>query len=319
MYEARSRLRWYIATLLDRAVAPAVNPAHTLVLSGFWRSGTTWLQELLAGWLRAKTIFEPFHLYVPDTQKLFADYGVAAQSPEFHELWFPYWDAADPQGHAPLRAYYRRALRGQVAGRAARAVRGGVAESFRRRLIVKFTRGAFSLGAAQAAFGFPLIHIHRDPRAVIASIRLTDWEWVFQHLSLQAQLLEGRDGRAGYFSRWEAAIREFDVPDVVTRVAAYWAIAECALAQAQGVSLRYEETLADPAGTLAPALETLGVPAGRLPDGAGRDSYSTSAGRRGASAQARISGWRETLRREEQARIEAVARAFGLENRLTAD
>ncbi len=319
MHEARSRLRFYLATLLDRAIAPAINPADTLVLSGFWRSGTTWLQELLAGWLGAKTIFEPFHLYVPATRKLFAHYGITDKPAEFQEVWFPWWDADSPGDHDPLRTYYRRALKGQIRGRAARALRGGVAESLRRSVIVKFTRGQFSLGTAQAAFGFPLIHIYRDPRAVIASIKMTDWDWMFNRLSLREQLLDLPDGRAGYFGQWEAAIRELDVPDPVSRIMAYWALSEKRLEEGlagRSALLGYEEVLRAPEEVLAPVLARLGVAAGSRPPAAGRDSYSTSGGRRGASETARMYGWRETLTAEEQAKIEGIARQFGLGERL---
>src|ERR1700744_1192686 len=53
-------MRWVdIALSLDRATHSLGLSKPVLFVSGFWRSGTTWLQEYLASGFHAKTIFEP--------------------------------------------------------------------------------------------------------------------------------------------------------------------------------------------------------------------------------------------------------------------
>ena len=44
---------------IDRGLAALGIARPLLIVSGFWRSGTTWLQECLAESLGAKTVFEP--------------------------------------------------------------------------------------------------------------------------------------------------------------------------------------------------------------------------------------------------------------------
>ncbi len=44
---------------LDLCAAPFVDPSEAVVVTGFWRSGTTWLQQTLARLHNAKTVFEP--------------------------------------------------------------------------------------------------------------------------------------------------------------------------------------------------------------------------------------------------------------------
>lgn len=37
-----------------------IDPTRTLIINGFWRSGTTWLQKCATDILQAQSIFEPF-------------------------------------------------------------------------------------------------------------------------------------------------------------------------------------------------------------------------------------------------------------------
>lgn len=314
-----------LAAHLDRLLAPRLAPKNTVVVSGFWRSGTTWLQEALAELLQAKTLFEPFHYMTPTTKRLFKYYHVAQRGRRFQELFIPYCAPENFDGHF-LQSYYERALRGDVPGFAVRVLRRSLQESLRTRLVVKFTRGQFSLHAAQQAFDMPVIHVYRDPRAVIASAKLTDWYWMFDHLSLRAQLLEIKDGRRRHFEQWEELFRLYE-DDKVARLAAYWAITEKFLYDAFAdrrsriVIVNYQALLRRKEELMAEMLERLGVkiPARRRAAKISRDSYSTSETRKGASTEERLAGWRKVLTPEEITTIERIVRRFGLEERLRED
>jgi len=307
---------------IDHALADQINPADTVVVSGFWRSGTTWLEETLAEILQAKTIFEPFHFLVPAAKQLFKYYGVAKKSESFRELFIPYCGERALEMNPLLHHYYDRALRADLAGRAVRVLRKNALESHRARVLVKFTRGQFSLRAAQKTFSMPIIHVYRDPRAIVASAKMTDWYWLFDHLSLKEQLLEIKDGRAEFFAQWQEEIHEYD-GDKVSRIAAYWAMTEKFLQNAFAKSasriafVSYERLCREPE-LIQHILGRLNVQKlwnGNLPAVTG-DSFSTSNQRRGISSADRIRGWINVLSRPEIAAIEAVVRHFGFDNRL---
>ena len=310
-----------LAAEIDHRLASQLQPRDTIVVSGFWRSGTTWLQEYLAEILGAKTIFEPFHFKVRAAQKLFKHYGVAKKSESFHELFIPYCAERTLDPSSLLYRYYDGTLRADLPGRAVRVLRQDASESERTRVVVKFTRGQFSLAAAHRTFAMPIIHLYRDPRAVVASAKMTDWYWLFDHLSLQEQLLEVNDGRADYFRRDAEALREYD-RDKIARIAAYWASTEKFLrdafaeAQSRIVLVSYEKLCRQPESVLE-ILAQLNVPTerhGSSPAGRG-DSFSTSPQRRGASAAERIGGWTNVLSSAEIAMIESIVEHFGLNTR----
>lgn len=311
-----------LAEAVDFELADQLNPADTVVISGFWRSGTTWLEETLTEILGAKTIFEPFHFLVPAARRLFKHSGVAKKTTPFHELFMPYCGATKLESQSLLHYYYDRALRAGLSGRAVRVLRKSAAESYRTRVLVKFTRGQLSLNAAQNTFAMPLIHVYRDPRAVIASAKITDWYWLFDHLNLPEQLLEPPDGRADFFRCWTDEIHRFNHEKTV-RIAAYWAITEKFFSQAlangarRAVFIGYEELCRKPE-ILLHILERLNVPTVAIENltAISSDSFSTSAARRGASVEERISGWKKILSSAEIATIESVIQHFGLEARL---
>jgi hypothetical protein len=303
---------------LDRLLAGRIDPSRSLVVSGFWRSGTTWLQETLAGLLDAKTIFEPFHFSVGAARPLHEHHGVAERSESYRELFMPFARAGAMP--APLRFAFEQALRSAVPGSEVRFLRRDLRESLRRRVVVKCVRVPLCLHAAQAAFGMPVVHVRRDPRAVVASARLTDWAWLFDHLSLREQLLEPADGRAAVFEPWREEILSLDRDDVIERLTAYWALTEHALREAYGTApppapacfVSYEELCRTPAESLPGLLARLGLPVEARDGAPAVDSRTTARSRRGASVEERIDGWKTVLTPDEARRIEGVVERLGV-------
>jgi hypothetical protein len=314
-----------LARYADRLVALGVDPSRTLVVSGFWRSGTTWLQESLAQLLGAKTVFEPFHFEVPAAWALLSRNQPVVKPSPVLELHMPYCGDAELSGE--LRAVFAGALRGTLAGRGTRLLRTDPRECLRRRVLVKLVRGHLCLRAAQRTFGMPIIHVYRDPRGVVASVLQTGWDWLFDHLRLAEQLLEPRDGRAAAFEPWREAIEEYDAQDRIARLAAYWAITERylrdSLLSGAGGSGRclfvsYEELCRKREDFLHETLARLDLPAptSRRRSVLDRESLSTSESRRGATLEDRLLGWRKQLTPAQSSTIAEIARRFGLADRL---
>jgi len=311
---------------IDRQVAPQINPKDSLFLCGFWRSGTTWLQESLTNLLEAKLVFEPLFSGVPNVKTIYSqDDYLAGRKKEFLWLYLPFCNEATLDGR-PLHGVFEQALRSTLAGRWVRIYRHSLAESYRTRVILKCVRAQLCLRAVQNTFGMPVIHIYRDPRAVVASARMTKWKDMFEPLSLRRQLLKPQDGRADFFGQWRDEIMHYDEQGTISRLAAYWALTEKfvqhSFADGRGriVFVSYEELCRRREKLVLKMLQQLGItPVGKHDlqalDG---DSSSTSQQRRGVSVDERIFGWKKVLSSSEIASIEAIAKYFGFEERLVS-
>lgn len=320
----RSR-RGELAYYIDRASAFRYEPSQTLVVSGFWRSGTTWLEEALRDVLHAKTLFEPLCELAREVEPVHVHAGVAGKSMEFLRLFMPYCRSQSLDGH-PLHEVFRKSLRSESWGSWLRRFRKDLSESLRPRIVVKFVRAQLCLRAAQNSFGMPVLHVYRDPRAIIASIRRTRWHWLFDHLSLRGQLLDPQDGRAEYFDRWRGEILDYDGQEPVARVAAYWALTERFLQDSYAdhpqryVCMGYEELVQGRERVFSETLRRLELRPWKSDFRVSqRDSTTTSPKQRGASVAERVAGWRSVLSRAEVEQIEAIVRRFGFDARLASE
>ena len=310
-----------LAYQIDHLLSAWVSSGDTLVVAGFWRSGTTWLQESLAKLIKGKTMFEPLACAIDNAIPYYSE--IATKDLPFRRRYMPYC-GDDRLSDDGLRRFFDQILRADVRGQATRVLRNRVTESFRLRIVAKFVRIQLCLRAVQNTFSVPVIYVYRDPRAIIASIKMTKWNYLFDDLSLREHLIEPGDGRASYFSNWQDEILKYDKQHRFVRIAAYWALIERFVKhcyenrQARIAFVSYEELCRKRETMLLEILDGLGL--GHFVQGnvnaLGEDSFSTSEKRRGASVDQRTTGWQKELSGSEVRMIESVVQHFDLADRL---
>jgi hypothetical protein len=321
---------------VDLLVAPSVDISEAVLVTGFWRSGTTWLQQSLARIHDAKTVFEPLH---PSLKT----YGRCLRN----ERFLPKYDREYLNLHIPfvkkgmlrcsrIGEYIRLALKGVLPGlhvrnaRPERNARSRIERVIDRargavqtRVVAKFVRAHFLIEDIHRLFRpAVMVHIRRDPRSIIASMRREDWlRYWAGTLSLEDQLIRPRDGRSEYFERWHDDIRAIERRGTVARWAAYWALTERFVSEIEEherrIVLRYETLATEGAAYLS---EKMCPPLSSdiSPEALQKDSATTSSRREGASTEERVRGWTRTLEEEEVREIEQIVAHFDMDEHLYA-
>ncbi len=220
--EAQSRLfypiNWWESQKIDIS--------KCIVVNGFWRSGTTWLQDTLSTATNAKAVFEPFAPRAGYFCKAIPEIKPPQNDPTFINLLMPYQDHHFCEA-SHLKLIIDKALLDLLPHRNTQRSIRPISYYSRDRVVVKFVRASLCLKAIYNDWPVSIIHIYRDPRALIHTImRIQYWRAIFEQLSLSKQLLQINDGRKNYFSRWENEILELDQQNLTSRLAAYWALTE---------------------------------------------------------------------------------------------
>lgn len=321
-----------LCSCLDRLVGVTVDPGQSLVINGFWRSGTTWVQEIAAEMMNAKMVFEPFQARAKAIFGCLDELRPARRDYPFVNALMPYLESCPQDGK--LRELIEGSLRGQLRSHHVRRGRPQLRDSLRDRVAVKFTRGSLCLTAISQCFQTPVLHVQRDPRAVIASIKKgyrSGWgEGAFDDFDLATHLLGVDDGRRRYFVRWEREIVELQRQDDIARLAGYYCLTEQCLddqlAQANPsrfIRLQYEDLLSAGPEKLRSSLESIGVRT--VPVSLERFSRKSSTAYPAGKSRSEpadpgktATKWKSLLTPAEQTSIEDVVAMFGMENRLYA-
>jgi len=321
---------------VDSLLSRTLNPSDAVVITGFWRSGTTWLLQSLSRALDAKGVFEPFHYDLPG----YAD--VVRQDGSSYSFQDEYLSAFMPfvrshfSGSPGFEAYVRSALTGGItepwvlgpriemrrhSGNAAKwelfDLLYKLKTALRTQIVTKFVRGHLLIPVLHQTFDPALIHIRRDPRSVVASFHRRSWSW-HKRLSLKEQLLNPDDGRSTYFDSWADLIHRYDREQPLVRVAAYWALLERFVndlpVHPRRATVSYEDLCLRPRETVRELASVL--PA--TPDNShfNLPSRTTEQERRKASIQERVFSWKNTLNRETVQKIERVVIDLGLSDAL---
>jgi len=312
---------------IDVLVSLGVSPEDSTVVSGFWRSGTTWLQQSVAKLLNAKSVLEPLYPALEPYREAVLSRSKWTRDQRVSEIPFmPY--SRNLKRDDALCEYLRRSLVSSLPGVHVRTARYDAERNenirsvidkvthrgqraLRTKVVVKFTRAHLLLQQLRSHFGGTILHIRRDPRAVIASILRTHWTWP-SDFSLVAHLLQIDDGRRDFFSDQAGHLREIDAMGVPARLAAYWACVEQhvqRLEQEGTVNpVRYERLLEERESYLKQLIPGVPQGSGGMLYG---DSASTQEERRESSIGKRLHGWKSELSSEELDEINYVLDVFG--------
>jgi hypothetical protein len=322
---------WWIDSLIGKAL----DPSDAIVITGYWRSGTTWLLQSLSEEIGAKSVFEPLHPGIPAYRRaVISDYSPEREDSAYLNMYMPYEDGSlDPS--LKLYSYLRRALTGQVTepwvqGPRRRSrhrqemasefklldVPYRIREALKTTIVTKFVRGHLLIPTLLSTFSPCIFHIRRDPRAIAASFQRRGWDW-HQDLSLEDQLLRPNDGRTEYFDRWASLICEYDAAAPLIRIAVYWLLLENFVDQVAAV----------PSGVTVLSYEELCLNTARVVDtifqdtlehdvslsAFGRDSSTTDDVRERVSAEERVNSWKSELSPQHRSDIEKAMASFDIQ------
>ncbi len=316
-----ARLRLGLMGALDAWTAGRIDLQRSILLSGLWRSGTTWLHGALASALGAKMLFEPFEprSYGERLPELLPE--LREPTWELLSAYLPYVEGA--LADRPVMCdYLEHAVRGRIGSDYLRGVRASLGDSLRKRVVVKFTRSALSVRAMHEHFDMPTVHLSRDPRAVAASLLRKPWEWPAK-LNLREQLLEPTDGRRALFAEHEDDIARWDERGPVVRIVAYWCMTERHLLERlEGLDrlkyVEYESLVAGGPAELGGVLGELGfdVATEKIAAAFARNSPTTDRQRTGQAPADRMHSWRKELDAAELDEAERIMARFGFGHRL---
>ena len=281
------------ALAVDRSLATLGLSRPILVVSGFWRSGTTWVQECFAEGLGAKTVFEPMSPMEPRRRLMLGD---ALATEDALQAFVP-----GPDQDAGFWSYLEAAATGRTGSRFSLSCRRSLWESFRTGIVVKDVRLHRNLIAVHERFDVPVVHVRRHPCAVVASLRAANWHWSFDRLSLLDDPLPHSD---------RGFLRDCDT-DALSRLAAFWALHEREAAsalkgQAWAHEMTYEAMVRGPRRQIEMAGEKFGLRVARNA-ALERPSASIDPTAFASVATRRSDFWRTVLTKPEIARIEHIA------------
>jgi len=310
--------KYLIKYILDLILSVSVNPFETVIITGFWRSGTTTMQRSLADIMSAKTIIEPLeYKKVPGIKKIYPEKLLREKDYEYFHIFMPYFKNSSHD--VVVTSYIFNFLKGRTKGRWVRHL-SGFRVRFSRRVVVKLVRGQLLLPKIQTDFSNPIVHIYRDPRGVIASLKRSGWiEW-FNKTTISEQLLEPLDGRAAYFSKWSDDIKKLDRKGAISKAACYYALTERFVKENLNrdnnfLYISYDHDFKDKEGLLQKIRKLLNLNAD-ISNMNLDDQWTTMNGRSNLSIEKRIISWSKELTSSEIVQIESIMRLFNLTKRL---
>ena len=225
------------AGYLDKAMAAAGLVKPIVLISGFWRSGTTWVQECIASAVGAKTVFEPLSPKIPARKKALEATGLHGDA--LLECAIP----SSLNEDDAVWTYLDRAFNAVDTDVFGLTCRRSVRESLRHAIVVKCVRLQFNLTQVHLRYGLPVIHIQRRPVDAVTSLLRAHWYWTLNDVSL-----------AEIFPERGAELAPFDL-NAVSRASAIWAITEreafrSLAGQAWAKVVQYENMLVAPQETI---------------------------------------------------------------------
>lgn len=291
------------------------------MIAGTGRSGTTWVQDAIAGANGLRTVFEPLHPIGLREAGAFAFRWVEpdAEWPEleafmrrvFSGRFLGLW----PDLRVRRRSLYDLSKPREIPGEHVRLVKHGVAylRERHRPPLVKFIRANLMLGWLVRRLGARVLLVVRHPGGVIAStLRLGGANW---HHAPRLERYRSEPALAPWFARVEALLD--GSPSPVVAHAALWCIENAIpleFADRWGVvPVYYEELLRGDDEAWHRALSALALDRRPPDEMLAQPSQQVSPDMRRARFDAAQAGrWMQQLDARQLAELEAVLRAFGV-------
>ena len=275
----------------------------SILINGFWRSGTTWVQQVLAKAYGAKTIFEPLSpsSQFPLQKRVFGSATPAVWRESFLPLSPEVFTPEDVRyldltfaGCCPTRSTFPYLCRKSVT------------ECFNRRLVIKFVRAHCLLGYMAERYNVTPIHVTRHPCAVVASFALSDWTWNFSQVDFCQLYPDSQPFEDPRAKEQIHVLHEYSNSSATAKLTALWALMERRVAETPGVvSARYEDLVRNPEQEFPRLAGRVGATL-RNPLETGEDSPVTVAQRKGIDIEQRLTSWKHELCFEVQESVRSI-------------
>ena len=282
---------------LLRLFCNGIDPTQTLVIAGSNRSGTTWVQEMVASLPNTVSLFEPCHV----------DVITEAREAGIHKLIY-----REPEAHWPEgQRYLQRVLSGQCWHRYT-AFLNSPLDCFRpRRLVVKFIHANGILNWMTHHFPIPSpLVIVRHPGAVVSSV--LNLKWNTEELSRtfqQSELVQRSNELREY-------IQSLTTP--LEQLTARWCLENAVLFNRANQSamqrVTYESLLLGGPDAMAKIFQNWNLPVpASLEERFHKDSKLSASNRSYADIHARLSRWKKDRGQSEVRRMLEIVHDFGLD------
>lgn len=205
---------------------------NSLLMNGFWRSGTTISQDIFSEVLKAKSYFEPFEPGRVGQSRYIFDFarahGLDANDRSFVSVLMPHIGKEGDHDDGLLQ-YLDSIILGGFSHPGLVRNRKSAGEGLRQAKCVKFVRAHFMLRDLWEHYHIPIVHIRRHPFSVIASaIRVDGWNQngfnkMDIHRLLKLNLPFIRETNLTLFER---TVRFPKNLRRIENIAAYWCISE---------------------------------------------------------------------------------------------
>ncbi|MDN2482552.1 sulfotransferase domain-containing protein [Vibrio agarivorans] len=286
--------------VIDQIVAKT-QKVQPVLITGYWRSGTTWVQNVLAAGIGAKTLFEPLE---PNTLLPLYNGRIKEVAP-YVPLSFDVLSKDDLRfldlafaGISPKYQQFNYLSRVNLQ------------EAFRHNVVVKLVRGQYISGDLKERYNLSnVLHVSRHPMAVTYSMLRTDWEWSiheadFAQLYAKEHDMPLPDDKQAILD----TLLRFNNQPPECKIAATWALAEkYTEEQSHTRVFRYEDLVTHPERQFQAMAQQIGH-ALTLPNNISAASVVTAKDRTHIDTESRLHSWRDKLDSQKQSNIRSVLR-----------
>ncbi|MDR9828620.1 sulfotransferase [Vibrio sp. FNV 38] len=286
--------------VIDRIVAQT-QQVRPILITGYWRSGTTWVQDVLSAGIGAKTMFEPLE---PATLLPIYE-GQEIEAASYMPLSFEVMSKQDL--HFLDLAFAGVSPKYQKFNYLSRK---SLQEAFRHNVVVKLVRGQYISDALRDRYNLSnVIHVSRHPMAVNYSMLRADWQWSIQNINF-ADLYHREKALTlpkEHQEVFETLLR-FNDQAPECKIAATWALSEKYMVkQPYTVPFRYEDLLTNPHIEFAKMAQAVGHNMAESVDFT-TPSVVTAQDRTNIDIASRLNSWQSKLDEKTQANIRSVLR-----------